>query len=55
MREGRSVVLDALIKNLPADIAFRKQHPYELMLLYLALLAKEANPSYVESCAWKAE
>lgn len=55
MREGRSVVQDALIKNLPTNIAFRKQHPYELILFYLALLTKEANPSYAEACAREAE
>ena len=55
MREGRSVVQDALIKNLPADIAFRQQHPYELILFYLALLTKEANPSYAKACVREME
>ena len=55
MREGRSVVQDALIKNLPTDIAFRKQHPYELILFYLALLTKEANPSYAKACVREME
>ena len=55
MRTGRSVVLDALLKNLPPDIAFRKQHPYELILFYLALLTKDANPSFAKSCAREVE
>ncbi len=55
MREGRSDVLDALIKNLPVDIEFRKQHPYEMILFYLALLVKDTNPSYAEACARKME
>ena len=55
MREERSVVQDALIKNLPADIAFRQQHPYELILFYLALLTKEANPSYAKACVREME
>ena len=55
MLEGRSVVLDALIKNLPVDIAFRKQHPYELILFHLALLTKEVNPSYAKACVREME
>ena len=55
MRIERSVVLDALLKNLPADLAFRKQHPYELILFYLALLTKDANPSYAKACAREME
>ena len=54
-REGRSVIQDALIKNLPLDIVFRKQHPYELILFYLALLTKEANPSYAKACVREME
>ena len=55
MRPERSVVLDALLKNLPVDIAVRKQHPYELILFYLALLTKDANPSYAQACAREVE
>ena len=55
MRPERSVVLDTLIKNLPADIAVRKQHPCELILFYLALLTKDANPSYAQACAREVE
>ena len=55
LRTERSGVLDTLLKNLPADLAFRKQHPYELILFYLALLTKDANPSFAKSCAREVE
>lgn len=55
MRTERSGVLDALLMNLPADIAFGKQHPYELILFYLALLAKDSNPQYAKACAREME
>jgi len=55
MRTERSVVLDALLKNLPAEIAIKDQHPYELILFYLALLTKDANPAYAQARAEELE
>ena len=47
----RFVVGDALLKNLPAEITIKDQHPYELILFYLALLAKDTNPVYAQAHA----
>ena len=39
-------VTKRILTNLPEALPSRKQHPLELILFYLALLAKDSKPSY---------
>ena len=55
MRIERSVVIDALLKNLPAGITIKDQHTYELILFYLALLTNGTNPTYAQARAEELE
>ena len=46
---------DAFLKHLPKKISVKDQHPYELVLFYLALLTKETVPSYANAQVIKME